>query len=65
LKIVEQSPDEIWEDPAPGVKPRNIYFELVPMPLIRGVVVEDSVLGAAEAATVARERGLPEALAGV
>jgi translation initiation factor eIF-2B subunit delta len=24
LKIVEQSPDEIWEDPAPGVKPRNI-----------------------------------------
>lgn len=65
LRILEQSPDEIWESPAEGVQPRNVYFELVPMGLIRGIVVEDAVLGGTEAAAVARERGLPEALAGV
>jgi len=62
LRIVEQPPAEIWDAPAPGVQPRNIYFELVPLALLRGIVVEDAVLGASEAATVARERGLPEAL---
>jgi len=64
LKIVEQPPGEIWESPAAGVQPRNVYFEMVPLPLLRGIVVEDAVLGASEAATVARERGLPEALTG-
>ena len=62
LRIIEQPPAEIWDAPAPGVQPRNIYFELVPLALLRGIVVEDAVLGASEAATVARERGLPEAL---
>jgi translation initiation factor eIF-2B subunit delta len=65
LRIVEQPPAEIWDAPPEGVSPRNIYFELVPMALIRGIVVEDTVLGGSEAATVARERGLPEALATV
>jgi translation initiation factor 2B subunit (eIF-2B alpha/beta/delta family) len=63
LRIVEQPADEVWEDPAPGVRPRNVYFELVPMTLVRGIVVEDGVLGATEAATVARERPLPDELA--
>jgi translation initiation factor 2B subunit (eIF-2B alpha/beta/delta family) len=62
LRIVEQPPAEIWEDPPEGVRPRNVYFEMVPMALLRGIVVEDGVLGASEAATVARERPLPESL---
>lgn len=62
LRIVEQPPEEIWDTPPPGVQPRNVYFEMVPLALLRGIVVEDAVLGASEAATVARERGLPEPL---
>ncbi|HEY2955907.1 MAG TPA: hypothetical protein VGK89_11735 [Candidatus Eisenbacteria bacterium] len=64
LRIVEMPPGEVWDSPAPGVQPRNVYFELVPMALLRGIVVEDGVLGATEAATLARERPLPAELAG-
>jgi translation initiation factor 2B subunit (eIF-2B alpha/beta/delta family) len=64
LKIVEMPSDEVWASPAPGVQPRNIYFELVPMPLFRGVVVEDAVLPPGEAAALARERPLPAELSG-
>ena len=63
LRILEMPPAEIWEKPAPGVQPRNVYFEVVPMPLLRGVVVEGEVLGPTEAATLARERPLPDELA--
>jgi translation initiation factor 2B subunit (eIF-2B alpha/beta/delta family) len=63
LRIMEMPPAEIWEAPAPGVQPRNVYFEIVPMGLLRGVVVEGEVLGPTEAATLARERALPEELA--
>jgi len=64
LKIVEQPPAEVWDAPPEGVQPRNIYFELVPLELVRGVVVEDGVLGPTEAAQLARERALPEGLQG-
>ena len=64
LRIVEMPADEVWEDPAPGVQPRNVYFESVPLPLLRGVVVEDAVLPPGEAAALARERPLPGELAG-
>ena len=64
LTIAEMPPAEVWDTPAAGVRPRNIYFEVVPLSLVRGVVVEDSVLGATEAVTVARERALPDELAG-
>jgi translation initiation factor 2B subunit (eIF-2B alpha/beta/delta family) len=64
LRIDEQNPDEVWREPPAGVRPRNVYFELVPMPFLRGIVVEDGVLGATEAAVVARDRELPEELAG-
>ena len=64
LKIVEMPSDEVWASPAPGVQPRNIYFELVPMSLFRGVVVEDVVLPPGEAAALARERPLPAELSG-
>ena len=64
LKIVEMPPEEVWDRPASGARPRNLYFELVPLELLRGIVVEDGVLGPSEAATVARERPLPEELAG-
>jgi translation initiation factor 2B subunit (eIF-2B alpha/beta/delta family) len=64
LRIMEMPPTEVWDSPAPGVHPRNVYFELVPMTLARGIVVEGEVLGPTEAATLARERPLPEALAG-
>jgi ribose 1,5-bisphosphate isomerase len=65
LRIMEMPPAEVWDAPAPGVQPRNVYFELVPMPLLRGIVVEGESLGPTEAATLARERPLPEELAAV
>ncbi len=64
LKIVEMPAAEVWASPVAGVEPRNVYFELVPMPLLRGVVVEDGVLPPGEAAALARERPLPAELAG-
>jgi len=64
LKILEMPPGEVWDKPPRNVTPRNVYFEVVPLELVRGVVVEDEVLGATEAATLARERPLPEPLAG-
>ncbi len=63
LGIPEMPPDEVWDTPAAGVRPRNVYFEMVPLELLRGIVVEDAVLGPTEAATLARERPLPDALA--
>jgi ribose 1,5-bisphosphate isomerase len=63
LRIMEMPPAEVWDAPAPGVQPRNVYFELVPMPLLRGIVIEGEALGPTEAATLARERALPEELA--
>jgi translation initiation factor 2B subunit (eIF-2B alpha/beta/delta family) len=64
LRIAEMPPEPVWERPPAGVRPRNVVFELVPLNLLRGVVVEDGVLGPAEAATLARERPLPEELRG-
>ena len=63
LRIAEMAPEEVWEAPPQGVKPRNVYFELVPLSLLRGVVVEDAVLPSGEAAQLARERALPQELA--
>jgi len=57
-------PAEVWDSPAPGVQPRNVYFELVPLELLRGVVVEDSVLGVTEIQVTAKDRELPKELAG-
>jgi len=65
LRILEMPPSEIWDSPAPGVQARNVYFEIVPLELLRGIVVEDAVLGPTEAAQLARERALPEELRGV
>jgi translation initiation factor 2B subunit (eIF-2B alpha/beta/delta family) len=62
LKILEMPAEEVWKDPPSGVRPRNVYFELVPLELFRGVVVEDSVLGPGEVRTVALERPLPPEL---
>ena len=64
LRILEMPPEEVWEAPPSGVSARNIYFEITPLELLRGVVVEDGVLGVTEAAQLARERELPEALRG-
>jgi translation initiation factor 2B subunit (eIF-2B alpha/beta/delta family) len=63
LQIAEMNPAEVWAEPTPGVQPRNVYFELVPLALLRGVVVEDGVLGASEIAIAAADRALPDALA--
>lgn len=65
LRIVEMPADEVWKSPAPGVEPRNVYFERVPLALLRGVVVEDAVLPPGECAALARERPLPGELAGI
>jgi translation initiation factor 2B subunit (eIF-2B alpha/beta/delta family) len=64
LRVAEMPPEQVWKTPPPGVQPRNVYVELVPLELLRGVVVEDAVLGATEAAALARERPLPEELRG-
>ena len=64
LRIEETTPDEVWPDAtASGVRARSVRVEMLPLELVRGVVVEDGVLGASEAATVARERALPDPLA--
>jgi len=63
LGITEMPASELWEDAPKGVRPRNVYFEMVPAPLLRGVVVEDGVLGATECAVAARDRELPPELA--
>ncbi len=63
LAIAEQSPDAIWEAAPKGVRPRNVLFELVPLELLRGVVVEDTVLGATEVGVTVSDRALPDALA--
>jgi translation initiation factor 2B subunit (eIF-2B alpha/beta/delta family) len=63
LRIEEMPPEEVWSEAPETVKPRNVYFELVPLELFRGIVVEDGVLGIGEAAVLARERPLPAELA--
>jgi translation initiation factor 2B subunit (eIF-2B alpha/beta/delta family) len=63
LGIAEMPASEIWDAAPAGVRPRNVYFEMVPLPLLRGVVVEDSVLGATEVAVAAKDRELPAELA--
>jgi translation initiation factor 2B subunit (eIF-2B alpha/beta/delta family) len=64
LQIEERPTAEVWDAPPAGVRPRNVHAEMVPLELLRGVVVEDGVLGPTEAATLARERPLPGPLAG-
>ena len=63
LSIREMPPTEIWEAAPSGVRPRNVYFEMVPLALLRGVVVEDSVLGVTECQVAAKDRELPGELA--
>ena len=63
LKILEMPPEEVWEAPPENVQPRNVYFELVPLDLIQGIVVEDGVLGRKETVSLAQERTLPDELA--
>jgi translation initiation factor 2B subunit (eIF-2B alpha/beta/delta family) len=63
LSISEMPPAELWEAPPEGVRPRNVYFEMVAMPLLRGVVVENDVLGASELAVAVADRALPDELA--
>jgi translation initiation factor 2B subunit (eIF-2B alpha/beta/delta family) len=63
LRIEERPSAEVWDAPPAGVRPRNVHAELLPLELLRGVVVEDGVLGPTEAAAVASERPLPAPLA--
>jgi translation initiation factor 2B subunit (eIF-2B alpha/beta/delta family) len=64
LGIQEMAPDELWDAAPSGVRPRNVYFEIVPTTLLRGVVVEDAVLGATELRVAVADRELPAELAG-
>jgi translation initiation factor 2B subunit (eIF-2B alpha/beta/delta family) len=63
LGIAEQPPAEIRDAAPEGVRPRNVYFEMVHAALLRGVVVEDAVLGVTEIGVAARDRALPAELA--
>jgi translation initiation factor 2B subunit (eIF-2B alpha/beta/delta family) len=63
LSISEMPPAELWEAAPDGVRPRNVYFEMVALPLLRGVVVENDVLGASEVAVAVADRALPDELA--
>jgi translation initiation factor 2B subunit (eIF-2B alpha/beta/delta family) len=62
LSIPEMDGAEVWDSPPEGVTPKNVYFELVPLALVRAVVVEDGVLPPGEAGQVAREAVLPPEL---
>jgi len=62
LGIAEMPAAELWAEAPRGVRPRNVYFEMVPTALLRGVVVEDGVLGPTEVAVAARDRELPAEL---
>ena len=62
LGIAEMPAAELWGEAPRGVRPRNVYFEMVPTALLRGVVVEDGVLGPTEVAVAARDRELPAEL---
>ncbi len=64
LAIAEQPAAELWDAPPAGVRPRSVSFEMVPLALLRGVVVEDTVLGANEVGVTAADRAIPEALGG-
>ena len=64
LGIQEMAPAELWGGAPEGVRPRNVYFEIVPITLLRGVVVEDSVLGVGELRVAVADRELPAELAG-
>lgn len=64
LRIPEMPSSEVWDGAPPTVQARNVYFELTPLELLRGVVVEDGALPPGEAAQLARERALPDELAG-
>ena len=48
LAITEMPPAELWDDPPAGVRPRNVYFEMVPHTLLRGVVVGTACSAAAK-----------------
>jgi ribose 1,5-bisphosphate isomerase len=63
LTIAEMPPAELWDAPPAGVRPRNVYFEIVPLALVRGVVVEGEVLGPTEIAVAVADRALPDELA--
>lgn len=63
LAIREEAPQELWDGAPAGVRPRNVYFELVPVSLLRGVVLEDGVLGPTELRVAAADRALPDELA--
>jgi translation initiation factor 2B subunit (eIF-2B alpha/beta/delta family) len=63
LRIAEMPAEEVWDRPPAGVQARNVYFELVPLELLRGVVVENEVWASSEAATAARDRPLLDEIA--
>src|SRR5262249_54915391 len=63
LNIPEMDGAEVWDSPPEGVAPKNVYFGLVPLPLIRGIVVEDAVLPPGEAEQIAKDATLPPELA--
>jgi len=63
LAIAEMPAAELWDGAPAGVRPRNVYFEVVPLPLLRGVVVDGGVLGPNEIAVAAADRALPDELA--
>jgi translation initiation factor 2B subunit (eIF-2B alpha/beta/delta family) len=63
LAIAEHAPAEVWDAPPALVRPRNFYYEIVPLTLLQGVVVEDDVIGPAEAKIIAADRALPDEIA--
>ena len=63
LAIAEHPSAAVWESPPAGTRPRNFLFEIVPLGLLQGVVVEHDVVGPAEAKILAADRELPDELA--
>lgn len=42
--LEEKEPDEVWEQPDPGIAVRNFYFDRTPYRLIRHIITEQGIL---------------------
>lgn len=56
------SPDELWDDPPPGVKPENSYFEPTPIEDFTGIVTEAGLLSPDDARRQARKTSVAQDL---
>ena len=57
LTFEEMDPAELLPAPEPGVRVRNVYFDLTPGPLVTKIISEQGVLTPADILAIARRAG--------